>query len=251
MVLGAVLDEKNGDPVIPIYEAGDEDLLKWTYRGILFRGSNSEKRFFECPNFFKSGQKWVLLFSWIREFLKGRGWNGCLALPRVLSLDDRGILTQKAVTELKRLRNRHFTFSNVNLDHNRFFLEDVAGDTLEIFVTFKSLNKHPFGIKVRRSNDGKKAIAIRYDGRILDAAGTKVPLELAKDDKVLKLHIFLDKSVMEVFANDGRICITRVIYPGEGDLGIELFSEGGKTLVSALDVWTMNPGTGGLIHSTK
>ena len=301
MVLGAMLDEKNGDPVIPIYEAGDEDLLKWIYRSIFFRGSNSEKRFFECPNFFKIGQKWVLLFSpympveyyigsfnlealtfmpethghldhsteyyatnvsfddkgrcilfsWIRGFLKGRGWNGCLALPRVLSLDDRGILTQKAVAELKRLRNRHFTFSNINLDHNRFFLKDVAGDTLEIFATFKPLNMHTFGIKVRRSNDGKKAIAIRFDGRILDAAGTKVPLELTEDNKALNLHIFLDKSVMEVFANDGRICITRVIYPGEGDLGIELFSEGGKTLVSALDVWTMNPGTGGLIHSTK
>jgi len=46
---------------------------------------------------------------------------------------------------------------------------------------------------------------------------------------------------MEVFINGGRECVTRVIYPGKNDLGIELFSEGGTTTVKSLNIWSIKP----------
>ena len=52
-------------------------------------------------------------------------------------------------------------------------------------------------------------------------------------------HVFLDKSVLEVFVNDGRACVTQVVYPGPGDLGLEVFAEGGRATLLSLDVWQM------------
>jgi sucrose-6-phosphate hydrolase SacC (GH32 family) len=97
------------------------------------------------------------------------------------------------------------------------------------------------GLKVRCSTDGTRAVTIRYDGQMLDAAGVKVPLSLSGNEKSLALQVFLDRSVMEVFANDGCQAVAKVIYPGEKDVGIELFATGGTARIKSVDVWQMKP----------
>ncbi len=94
---------------------------------------------------------------------------------------------------------------------------------------------------MRRCDDGREAVTISYDGRTLDVAGTAVPFKLGGDEKTLTLHIFLDKSVMEVFVNGGRECVTKVIYTPEQDLGLELFATGGLAMVRSVDVWHIKP----------
>ncbi|MHC4645691.1 MAG: GH32 C-terminal domain-containing protein [Planctomycetota bacterium] len=43
----------------------------------------------------------------------------------------------------------------------------------------------------------------------------EAPFELAPNE-LLKLHVFLDRSIMEVFVN-GRQCITQRLYPTRDD----------------------------------
>ena len=60
----------------------------------------------------------------------------------------------------------------------------------------------------------------------------------------LKLHIFLDKSVLEVFANS-RQCLTQRIYPTRADsLGVSIFTKGGEAILNKLDAWTITPTVG-------
>jgi beta-fructofuranosidase len=66
-------------------------------------------------------------------------------------------------------------------------------------------------------------------------------MALEEERTTVKLHVFIDKSVMEVFINDGRASVTRVNYPGEEDLGIAAFSENGRVKLKSLDVWRMKP----------
>ena len=62
------------------------------------------------------------------------------------------------------------------------------------------------------------------------------PLAVTQGETV-RLHIFLDRSVVEVFANE-QTCITERIYPTRLDsLGIALFARGGPARLTALDVW--------------
>ena len=67
----------------------------------------------------------------------------------------------------------------------------------------------------------------------------RAPLALQPREP-LKLRIFIDRSVVEVFAN-GRQCMTQRIYPARRDsLGVALFSSGGSACCTALDAWDMD-----------
>jgi sucrose-6-phosphate hydrolase SacC (GH32 family) len=55
----------------------------------------------------------------------------------------------------------------------------------------------------------------------------------------VKLHIFLDRSSLEVFVNDGEVVLTDRIYPSRGSDGIELYSDGPKSQVLSLSIWKL------------
>ncbi len=66
----------------------------------------------------------------------------------------------------------------------------------------------------------------------------EAPLVLGAKE-TLKLHIFLDGPMLEVFAND-RQCITQQIYPQRRDsLQVRAFAHGGNARVVAVDAWDM------------
>jgi beta-fructofuranosidase len=74
LILGATLGDET---VIPIYEARDDTLAAWAYRGILWRAPRAETPFFECPNLVRCGERWVLFVSPCREVA---WWSGSLDL---------------------------------------------------------------------------------------------------------------------------------------------------------------------------
>lgn len=64
------------------------------------------------------------------------------------------------------------------------------------------------------------------------------PVWLASGE-LLKLRIFIDKSVVEVFVN-GRQCVAARVYPGRTDsLGVSLRAQGSPAILKRLDAWTM------------
>ena len=68
----------------------------------------------------------------------------------------------------------------------------------------------------------------------------RAPLELAPGEP-LHLRVFIDNSVIEVFAND-RQAITRRVYPeGDASDGVALFARGGSATCSAIRTWDMMP----------
>jgi len=197
------------------------------------------KRGFYGTNVLFDAKGRCILFGWVSGFEAGRGWNGCMSLPRVLTLDGNGRPIQTPAPELAALRGRHTRVRDLTLDNRGHVIEGARGDTLEVLAELEPGTAKAAGLKLRRSNDGGKAIVLRHDGRVLDAAGTPVPLTLDDKQRTLTLHVFLDKSAMEIFINGGRECVTRVIYPGQDDLGVEAFAEGGSATIRALDVWLL------------
>ena len=64
------------------------------------------------------------------------------------------------------------------------------------------------------------------------------PFELQPGEP-LRLRVFVDKSVVEVFAND-RQAVMRRIYPTRADsLGVVLFSRSGAAAVKRVEAWDM------------
>ncbi len=64
-----------------------------------------------------------------------------------------------------------------------------------------------------------------------------------KFGELLDLRLFLDRSVLELFAN-GRQAITQRVYPTRADsTGIRLFAQGGTlgAVAVVVEAWDMEP----------
>ena len=71
------------------------------------------------------------------------------------------------------------------------------------------------------------------------AALSRYETSLAAVKGKIKLHIFFDKSIVEIFANDGAAVMTAQLFPGDNDNGIELFSEEGTSLFNSVKIWNI------------
>ena len=201
-----------------------------------------------------------IMWAWIFDtpafgVRRDYGWSGTMSLPRVLSLGDDGRLRMDVPEEIERLRcdavkKENFTV-NAGID---LVLEGVSGNSLELAIDMESANASRYGVKVCSSPDGEEETLVFYD-----AANAKLSVDTRKsgpqdtpkgveegpfaldDGERLKLRIFVDKSVVEVFANN-RQAVMRRIYPSRADsVGVSLFSEGGDATVHVLEAWTIAP----------
>lgn len=180
-----------------------------------------------------------ILFGWVRGFRTGQGWNGCLALPRVLTLDDDGRPRQQPVPGLQDLRSAQLVSEEaIQVGDAEQLLSGVRGDTLEFHAALGLDTAARGGVRLRCGPDGLAGLSIEYDGGMLRVNDTDVELPGQAE---IKLQVFLDKSVAEIFVNDGAHAITQVIYPAPEDQGIRLFAEGGAAQFTQVRAWEMAP----------
>ena len=186
----------------------------------------------------------TVLAGWVSGFKEGRGWRGCMSLPRVLSLEG-GRLIQTPLPELSRLRRRHTRVEHLVLEGGVRVIPGAGGKALEIVAELDPRDSARCGVRVRCREDGSGGLAISYTAGtkgeavgVLDLAGTRVPLRLDAGE-TLRLHLFLDHSVLELFVQGGAAAVTRVDYPPEADLAVAAFAESGSATVVSLEVWEM------------
>lgn len=201
-----------------------------------------------------------LLFGWLREGRSAErcmqaGWSGVMSLPMYVALQQDGSLALTPEPALQQLRERHWHFSDIELgDGTAAMLPDVSGDCLEIIATFEPGNAAECGLKLRCSPDGREythismrggegCIIIERDHSSLDPECHRAPCEaplIGAGGNGLTLHIFLDRSIIEVFADGGRTALAGRIYPTLAEsLGVALFSRNGAATLHSLDIWTM------------
>ncbi|GGD91680.1 hypothetical protein GCM10010911_58010 [Paenibacillus nasutitermitis] len=61
-------------------------------------------------------------------------------------------------------------------------------------------------------------------------------------DGTVKLHLFVDRSSIEVFGNDGRVAASNRIYPHLDNTGLDLYARSGTAKLLRLDVWKLESG---------
>jgi beta-fructofuranosidase len=201
-----------------------------------------------------------IMWAWVfdgREpaTIEASGWSGTMSLPRVLWLGEDRTLRMAPPEELTVLRHnpRKHTDLTVRAD-TALPLENVGGDGIELKIEMTSDTARQFGVQVRCSQDGTEHTPIYYDAvdkkLKIDTRHSSLgegpktveagPVELAPGEP-LRLRVFVDRSVVEVFAND-RQAVMRRIYPTRADsLGVRLFSLGGALDVKSLEAWDMAP----------
>ena len=77
------------------------------------------------------------------------------------------------------------------------------------------------------------------DSNVLSRPPETAPFYLSENEN-LKLRIFIDRSVLEVFAND-RQCLATRLYPSKKDsLGVSVISRGSESEIISLDAYDMD-----------
>lgn len=240
----------------PVYVTGtfqDEQFIPQT-QGMLTYGN-----YFYAPQVLYDDQGRYIMWGWLREGQPTRsfaesdaGWAGVMSLPILVSLRD-GQLQLDPAPELKDLREKHWHAEGLDLQEAGVALEyDIPGQRLEIMAEFDLDESCEFGFKVRCSDDGQEETHIVYQ-----AASERIALVRAKSslhpdvdredaampvvleaDRRLKLHIFLDHSTLEIFAN-GRYLASRIYPVHTQSVSPELFVLQGNVRVKALDIWSL------------
>ena len=161
-----------------------------------------------------------------------------MAIPRVLTIGEDGHPRQTPVEEIEMLRGERHSIPDTTLDGQSKVL-DVRGDALEINLDIELAGASFAGIRVRRSDDGADGVRIGYDGESVWVGGIEMPYPQAAGQGSIKLRVFLDKSVIEVFVDDGARVATNFIDCGVNDLGVELVARGGEAAFRSIDIWEM------------
>ena len=209
----------------------------------------------------EKGRRILFLLSWEARNGADYGWIGSMSLPRVLSLSADGRLQLQPAEELQTRRQDQRSFGpTLVTPTSTHVLNDVQGDPAEILAVFEpfdngAFDAERFGVVVRRSPGGEEQTRVFFDVRAKRIAVDRTRSSL--DPKVyggsradrghfavatgeaLRLHVFVDRSVLDVFANERAAGTTR-IYPSRNDsLQIDLFAEGGSVKVRSIDVWQL------------
>jgi beta-fructofuranosidase len=210
-----------------------------------------------APEALVDGQGRQIMWAWLTDnppAEKEKGWSGVYGLPRSLWLGADGTLRMRPVQELERLRGRAQSWSGVALAGGETKpLDGVAGTFCELWLDIEVSAAKRCGVKVRASNDGKEETLLYYDAEakqlVFDSTrsgefGRKVveraPFALQPGER-LQARIFVDKSVVEVFAND-RQAIGRRVYPASANSrGVVLFATGGAARFKTVKAWEMAP----------
>lgn len=173
----------------------------------------------------------------------GHNWAGAMTLPREI-ISKKGRLYFRPVREIKKYRQERFTLSDFTFCGERIL--ETKGACYELQVSFIAREAEEFGLKLRVSAKEETVISYNRTEQVLkfnrDQSGlgpqgerkTKISLINGK----LKLRIFVDKSSVEIFINEGAKVMTGRIYPKQDAIGIKLFAKG-ECAVESLEKWDL------------
>ena len=118
-------------------------------------------------------------------------------------------------------------------------LKEISGNTLELEVAFKSPTAKEYGLDVLCDKNGENGVrvAVMAESKTLVVGTVHAPFELKKGED-LTLRVFVDKNLVEVFANDRQAAVSASKYV-PGNLGVSVFTKGGDIVVKRVQCWKM------------
>ena len=228
-----------------------------------------------APSATPDGEGGVIIIFNINAGKPTKGWDQIMSLPRRLTLIGEDIVGQEPFGDIESLRYNKQSVAAMTLPANKeIVLDNISGNAMEIIAEIDPKDSPMVEINVLRSPNKEEFTRIAffkdrgvYQGRdykrppspfnpkfnslltiessyssTLPDVRTRAPETgpfLLQPDKTLKLRIFIDKSVVEVFAN-GKQCVAQRVYPGlEESVGVSLRSQNLDAELLSLEAYQM------------
>jgi beta-fructofuranosidase len=217
-----------------------------------------------APSATPDGKGGVIVIFNMNSGRATKGWNGLMTLPRRLTLAAPNQLAIEPAVHLTPLRREHSRVEKTTIPANQeMVLPNVSGNSLEIAAEFEPGAAPVLELNVLRSREreeitriqffrnrgfrnrdsGEQASAISIDSSqasllpdVRPRPAETASVQLAENEP-LKLRVFVDRSVVEVFVN-GRQALAVRVFPGRPDsVGVSLRSLGQASVLRSLDAW--------------
>jgi len=220
-----------------------------------------------APSATPDGEGGVIVLFNMNPGLPTEGWNQIMTLPRRLTLGAEGELEMVPGGEVESLRGAHEHLGFTTLPANQeMVLPGIAGNCMELEAEIDPQGAPMVELNVLRSPGREEVTRIcfypgrgyrnRVTGRqdsaisIDSSYSSQLPEALSRapetaqvwlaEGEPLRLRVFIDRSVVEVFVN-GRQCLGLRVYPGREDsTGVSLRAQGRGAQLRSLDAWQMN-----------
>ncbi len=203
-------------------------------RGVLDFGPN-----FYAPNTMQVPDGRRLVWGWLNGFPDGHGWNGCLSVPRQLRLSRDGDLLQEPAPQLAKLHGKPVSRHNLELSPDPVSVSLPEGNAFEIDADLDLRAARSVTLELGNGATGGEPLVLRLSASELEFMKAKVPLYPEGTTRRANLQIFLDHSVVEVFAN-GMTCLTKAIKPSPGISTLLIRSEPEGAGVRRLNAYPMD-----------
>jgi fructan beta-fructosidase len=183
-------------------------------------------------------------------------WRGLFSIPRELVLrqyPNALRLIQIPIEELKDLRQSLYHLADANIAAVNSELADLKMDiATEIQAELSIDAAGEFGIKICTGNaeetvigydahaqeiflDRRRSGDSSFAAEFADVHRAPLALEGGK----IRFHIFVDSCSVEVFANDGLVVISDLIFPNAQNLGLQFYTREGDVHLNKLDIWKL------------
>lgn len=183
------------------------------------------------------------------------GWAHCYSLPREWTLSEDGVLLQKPFEGLAGLRTTTlFSKNNYTIDGN-IDLSPVNGRAVELCGIFE-IGTSEFGFSIFKSGSSEGKISynpilgelvadfsnlarLANDNGVYDGIYRCILPEKPAIGEQLKLNVFIDHSILDIFVDDKWATSIRVFPTDDNADGIEVFSTA-STKVIDLKAWKLD-----------
>ena len=218
-----------------------------------------------APSVVADGKGGVINILNINHGKHSDDWDQIMSLPQRLTLGPEKWLRIEPIAAVDALRGEHQHVGETVIPANReIVLEAIQGNTMELDVEIDPKTARWVQLNVLRSPGAEERTSItfyNYDKTLsfwyhtrgvvcLDGSRSSTlpdvwlrPPERAvmeRGNETLKLRVFIDRSVVEVFVN-GKQYLAMRVYPGRKDsLGVSLRAQGQDALLKSLDAWQMH-----------
>ncbi|MFZ9858668.1 MAG: glycoside hydrolase family 32 protein [Roseiflexaceae bacterium] len=210
-----------------VYMSGDFDGRRFTprQRNLVDHGIS-----FYAPQSFTDAHGRRIMIGWCQEqggeqLSRSLGWSGVMTLPRILKLDADGQMTYTVAPEVTALEVDTIVHGR-NLNHAQALtmMNHVSGDSLVIHATISRANNVTFVVRYDPVSGERTNIYWNHDTNelVCDMSQSSLNQYCARDiyratlhtndHDSLKLSIYVDRSIIEIYAGDYTVCSLRV-YP--------------------------------------
>ncbi|HUT31287.1 MAG TPA: glycoside hydrolase family 32 protein [Sedimentisphaerales bacterium] len=225
-----------------VFWGGDGKYMLGTFDGRKFTPETDAIQ--SKVGYFSAAQTWSdipssdgrrIQIGWTKGDFPGMGFNQQFSIPCELSLRtfDEGIrLCRVPVREIEKLRVERYSMPPATLELGRGVLSGISGELLEVRSEIDLGDTEEVVFVLR----GTPVVYFAKD-KALFCRDRKA--ELRPVNNRIKLHILVDRTCIEIFANEGRASMFLSFPLDTNDTSVELFARWGRARVERLDIWKL------------